>query len=113
MLGRRGVLSLNMVTTMPHLAETRAAAQRFAAAAEFAPGERYADYQSGDRVAEFGVAGLIAAGVGATIAQKAGLLALILAFGKKAIFFVVAGIALLWTRIRRLFGGRKEEDLAT
>jgi uncharacterized membrane-anchored protein len=113
MLGRRGVLSLNMVTLMSGLAETRAAAQRFASAAEFTPGERYADYRSGDQVAEYGVAGLIAAGVGASIAQKSGVLALILAFGKKAIFFVVAGIALLWTRIRRLFGGRKEEDLAT
>jgi uncharacterized membrane-anchored protein len=113
MLGRHGVLSLNMVTVMSDLAGTRAAAQRFASAAEFVPGERYADYQAGtDQVAEYGIGGLIAAGVGATVAQKAGLFALILAFGKKAIFFVVAGFALLWSRIRRLFGGREEPDVA-
>jgi uncharacterized membrane-anchored protein len=113
LLGRRGVLSLNMVTVMSDLAATRAAAQRFASAAEFTPGERYSDYQAGtDQVAEYGVAGLIAAGVGATVAQKAGLFALILAFGKKAIFFIVAGFALLWSRIRRLFGGRAEPDVA-
>jgi uncharacterized membrane-anchored protein len=115
LLGRRGVLSLNMVTTMSKLAETRAAAGRFASAAEFTPGERYADFQPGtDRVAEYGIAGLIAAGVGATIAKKAGLLALILAFGKKAIVFILLGVALLWKRIRRLFGGgTDEEEMAT
>jgi uncharacterized membrane-anchored protein len=114
MLGRHGVLSLNMVTSMSDLAGTRAAAQRFAGAAEFVPGERYADFRAGtDQVAEYGVAGLIAAGVGATVAQKAGLFALILAFGKKIIIFVIAGFALLWRRIRRLFGGRDEEERAT
>ena len=111
MLGRSGVLSLNMVTTMGKLAETRQAAQRFAAAVEFTPGSRYADYQPGtDRVAEYGVAGLVAAGIGAVAVKKAGLLILILAFLKKAGIFIVVGIGLLWTRIRRLFGHRGADD---
>ena len=64
MLGRHGVLSLNLVTEMSQLAPTRDAAQRFANAAEFTAGERYADYQAAtDPVAEYGVAGLIAAGL--------------------------------------------------
>jgi len=111
LLGRRGVLSLNLVTVMSRLAETREAAQRFAAAAEFAPGERYADFRPGtDRVAEYGIAGLIAAGVGAAVVKKAGLLALILAFGKKAILFIVIAFAAAWRWIRRLFGGGTEEE---
>lgn len=114
LLGRRGVLSLNMVTVMSKLAETREAARRFAGAAEYAAGERYADYQAGtDQTAEYGVAGLITAGVGAAVAQKAGLFALILAFGKKIIIFLIAGVALLWKRIRRLFGGSDEEEYAS
>lgn len=112
LLGRRGVLSLNMVTIMSKLAETREAARRLAAAAEFNAGERYADYRPGDQVAEYGIAGLIAAGVGATVAKKMGLIAIILAFGKKAIIFIIAGIALFWRRIRRLFGGGDEEEEA-
>ena len=113
LLGRHGVLSLNMVSVMSDLAGTRAAAQHFAGAAEFVPGERYADYQAGtDPAAEYGIAGLIAAGVGVTLVKKAGLLALILAFGKKIFIFVAAGIALLWRKIRRLFGARDEEILA-
>jgi uncharacterized membrane-anchored protein len=113
MLGRRGVLSLNMVTVMSDLAGTRAAAQRFASAAEFTPGARYADYQAGtDPVAEYGIAGLIAAGVGVTLAKKAGLIALILAFGKKILLFVALAVAALWRRIKRLFGGGSEEEVA-
>jgi len=114
LLGRRGVLSLNMVTVMAQLGETREAARQLAGAAEFAPGARYADFQEGtDRVAEYGIAGMIAAGVGVTLAKKAGLLALILAFGKKGIVLVLAAIALLWRRIRRLFGGGGDAPAAS
>lgn len=111
LLGRSGVLSLNMVTVMSQLAETRTAAQRFAAQAEFQAGSRYADYQPGaDRVAEYGVAGLVAAGLGTAAVKKAGLLVLILAFLKKAGIFIVAGIAFLWGSIRRFFGRRDEDE---
>jgi uncharacterized membrane-anchored protein len=113
MLGRHGVLSLNMVTTMDKLAETRQAAQRFSAQAEFSAGARYADYQPGtDRVAAYGVGGLVAAGVGAAVAQKAGLFVVLLAFLKKAGIFIVAGFALLFGWLRRVFGRRREEEEA-
>jgi uncharacterized membrane-anchored protein len=110
LLGRSGVLSLNMVTGMSQLAATRQAAQRFAAQAEFTPGNRYADHQSGDRTAEYGVAGLVAAGVGAAALSKTGALAVILLFLKKIGIFIVAGIALLWKKIRSLFGRRDEVE---
>lgn len=110
MLGRGGVLSLNMVTTMSKLDETKAAAERFAAAASFEPGARYADYRAGDPVAEYGVAGLVAAGVGAAAAKKAGLFAVLLAFGKKFFVLIFAGIAVgvrwAYGMIRR----RREEE---
>jgi uncharacterized membrane-anchored protein len=106
LLGRRGVLSLNMITDMSKLAETRTAAQRFSSSVEFASGERYADYQAGtDRVAEYGVAGLIAAGVGAAVIKKAGLLALLLGFGKWIVLGIIGFFGAMWSRIKRLFGG--------
>lgn len=110
LLGRNGVLSLNMVTVMSQLGETRQAAQRFASHAEFTQGFRYADHQSGDRTAEYGVAGLVAAGLGAAAVKKAGFLILILAFLKKAGIFIIAGIAFLWGAIRRFFTGRKDDE---
>jgi uncharacterized membrane-anchored protein len=110
LLGRRGVLSLNMITSMSRLADTREAARRLATSATFNQGERYADYQPGDPTAEYGIAGLIAAGTGVAIAKKAGLLAVILAFGKKFILLIVAGFALLAAAIRRFFGRREEAE---
>ena len=113
LLGRRGVLSLNMVTVMSKLAETRQAASRFAAAAQFVPGSRYADFQPGtDRVAEYGVAGLIAAGLGAAAAKKAGLIAILLAFGKKFIILILAGFAVVGGWLRRLFGRKSDDEAA-
>jgi uncharacterized membrane-anchored protein len=111
LLGREGVLSLNMVSEMSDLDGTRQAASRFAASAEFTPGSRYADFQPGrDRVAEYGVAGLIAAGVGAAAAKKAGLIAILLAFGKKFIILIIAGFAAIGAWVRRLFGRNREEQ---
>lgn len=109
LLGRFGVLSLNMVTRMGQLAETRQAATSFAKSAEFDRLARYADYQPGvDKKAEYGVAGLIAAGLGVAAAKKLGLLAVILAFGKKIIVLIVAAGAAIAARFRRLF--RRGDD---
>ncbi len=110
LLGRKGVLSLNMITGMSKLAETRQAAAKFAAAAEFQPGSRYADYQPGtDKKAEYGLAGLVAAGAGVAVAKKAGLLAIILAFGKKFIVLILALVVGLGAWARRKFGGGEPE----
>ena len=78
-LGRSGVLSINFVSSMPQLPTIKAAAQEFAAHASFDPGARYADFDpSLDRKAEYGIGGLVAAGVGVAVAKKLGFLALLL-----------------------------------
>jgi uncharacterized membrane-anchored protein len=111
LLGRRGVLSLNMITTMSKLTETRAAAEKFARSAAFNPGARYADYQPGtDAKADFGVAGLVAAGVGATVAKKLGLLGIILAFGKKFIILIFAFFGGIGAWVKRKFFGTGAEE---
>ena len=112
LLGRHGVLSLNMLTGMSKLAETRDAAAKFANVAEFGTGARYADYQPGtDKKADYGVAGLVAAGVGLAAAKKLGLLAIILAFGKKFLILILAVFGGLGTWVKRRFlGGASEAD---
>ena len=110
LLGRKGVLSLNMITGMSKLDETRKAAAKFAGAAEFQTGSRYADYQPGtDKKAEYGVAGLIAAGAGVAVAKKLGLLGIILAFGKKFLVIIIALTAGLGAWFRRLFNKGEPE----
>eukprot|EP01035_Chromulina_nebulosa_P030318 gene30318-40290_t len=103
-LGRHGVLSLNMVWDMPHLAEVRAAAADLGKAAAFEKGATYADYdKSVDKTAEYGLAGLVAAGVGAVAVKKLGILAIMLGFGKKLFILIAIGAAAAWKRIKGLF----------
>lgn len=110
-LGRHGVLSLNMVWDMPHLAEVRTAAAELGKAAAFEKGSAYADYdKSVDKTAEYGLAGLVAAGVGAVAVKKLGILAIMLGFGKKLFILIAIGAAAAWKRIKRLFV-REPDDL--
>jgi len=91
MLGRRGVLILNAVATMPQLKEVEAAAPTLLKMVDFQEGNRYADFkQDTDKVATYGIAALVAGG----IAAKAGFFKLlwvgILAFKKVIILAVIA-----------------------
>ena len=102
-LGRKGVLSLNIVDRMSHLEGIRPAAANLGAIAVFDPGSRYADYQTGvDKKAAYGIAGLVAAGAGVVLAQKLGLIGLALLFLKKGIVLVIAAMSggLAWVRSR-------------
>jgi uncharacterized membrane-anchored protein len=108
LLGRRGVLSLNMVATLPELAGIRTQAEQLAAAGQYNSGARYEDYQKGDAKAAYGLAGLVAAGLGLAAAKKLGLLAIILAFGKKGIVLVLAAFAAIGRWFSSIFGKGKK-----
>jgi uncharacterized membrane-anchored protein len=109
-LGRKGVLSINFISGMTQLPSIREAARSFTTHAAFDTGSRYADYDAAtDKKAEYGIGGLIAAGVGVAVVKKLGLLALLLKFIKPILIAVVAGFAILRNRIGALFGRRKAE----
>ena len=100
-LGRKGVLSLNVVDKMSHLPAIRSAATDLGTVATFDPGSRYADYQTGvDKKAAYGIAGLVAAGAGVVLAQKLGLIGIALLFLKKGIVVIIAALSggLAWVR---------------
>lgn len=109
LLGRQGVLSLNVVSSINDLPEVRAAADRIAGQAGFTSGQAYADFRKGqDKMAEFGVAGLIAAGVGAAAAKKLGLLAILVLFLKKGAVLLVAAFGGVAAWFRKTFLGQKD-----
>lgn len=116
-LGRYGVLSLNLVSTMDKLGEVRVAAKQFAAHASFDSGARYGDFDPAtDASAEYGIAGLIAAGAGVAAAKKLGLLGTIGVFLVKFLKPILVGVALLgggiWQAFKgRLFGRKEEEEV--
>ena len=110
-LGREGVLVLNLVATMPQLQEIEAAIPTVLAMTNFNPGYRYSDFDPGvDKVAAYGIGALIAG----KLAAKAGLFAkfgvLLLAL-KKFWIFIIIGIGALFARIFRR--GRSKESPAT
>jgi uncharacterized membrane-anchored protein len=101
-LGREGVLELNAVAGMHQLAQIKPAMEQVVEFASFNPGNRYADYdEDTDKLATYGVGGLIAGGL---VASKTGLLKglwLALLAGKK---FVVIGLVALGVGLKKLFG---------
>ena len=104
-LGRRGVLVLNAVAAMSQLPEIEANAPKILAAIDFNPGNRYADFSeaSGDKVASYGIAALVAGGVAAKLGLFKGLWIFLLGAKKFVIIAVVAVAA--W--VRKLFGKNK------
>lgn len=102
LLGRSGVLSMNILAGMSQLGEVHEAAKTFANVGSFRTGARYADYNpSTDKKAEYGLAGLVAAGGAAAVAKKVGLFAVIAKFGK----FILIGIVALFAAFRNAIGG--------
>jgi uncharacterized membrane-anchored protein len=115
-LGRKGFVSLNVVTDPEKLTMYKPHAATLLGGTKFGSGARYEDFDSKtDKVAEYGLAGLVMAGAGLGAAKlvKLGLLAkfwkVIIAAviaGKKAI--VVAAIA-VGAYLKKLFGTKKDE----
>jgi uncharacterized membrane-anchored protein len=104
-LGRRGVLVLNAVSAMSQLPEIEKNAPKILAAIDFNPGHRYADFSeaSGDKVASYGIAALVAGGIAAKLGLFKGLWIFLLGAKK----FVIIGVVALGALLRKLFGKDK------
>jgi uncharacterized membrane-anchored protein len=87
-LGRRGFTTIILVSAPDNTAAAVADLNGVLAGYRFNQGQTYADWRPGDKVAEYGLAGLIAGGAVAA-AAKTGLL-------KGLWKFLVAGIAAFW-----------------
>lgn len=107
-LGRKGVLILNIVAGMPQLQVINSEIPTLLSMTEFNPGQRYSDFDPKvDTIAAYGIGALIAG----KVAAKAGLLAkfggIFLAMKKFVILFFVGVVAFF----KSLFG-KKNKDQA-
>jgi len=102
LLGRAGVMSALLVSDPDSLEDDirvfKAALNDFS----FDPGQRYSEYRTGDKIAEYGLTGLIIGGAAAA-AAKTGLFKVI---GKFAVFIFAGAAALIGGVVKRLFGRR-------
>jgi uncharacterized membrane-anchored protein len=97
-LGRKGVLKINFVADMGDLPVIRSVIPDVMQMAQFEPGSRSADYVPGaDKVAAYGLGGLIAG----KVLTKAGRLAALLVFLKKGWIIAVLRLG----GLLRLVGG--------
>lgn len=105
-LGRKGVLELNAVGGMSQLAIVTREMEKVLPRAEFESGSRYADFNpSVDKVAAYGIGGLIAGKILAKAGIFAALVKLLIA-GKKLVFIAVIAFG---AGIAKLLRGRSAE----
>ncbi|PPD23888.1 MAG: hypothetical protein CTY24_02825 [Methylobacter sp.] len=105
MLGREGYISMNLIASRNSIENLKPVAQTLLADLEFNSGKRYADFNADtDKVAEYGLAALVAG----VAAKKLGLLAVVTAFVVKfAKVFIIAAAAGV-AGLGKLFGKKKQ-----
>jgi uncharacterized membrane-anchored protein len=115
LLGRRGVLKADLVIDPSDFETALSTFDAMIAGTEFLPGNTYAEWREGDKVAKYGLTALVAGGAGAA-AMKLGLfgklwklIATFFAAAGKLIIVAVVGIG-AW--VRKLFR-RQSGDAAT
>ena len=107
-LGRRGYASLNLIDAPEKIAQSKAEAATLLGVTHFDTGARYEDFnEKSDKVAEYGLAALVAGGAGAAALKlaKVGLLA---KFGGKLIALLIAGKKALIAALIALGAGLKK-----
>lgn len=108
-LGRKGVLVLNAIGTIDQLDEINANIKPILASVNFEPGNLYADFnEDTDKLAAYGIGGLIAGGVLA----KTGLLAKIGLVLVKFAKVIIVGVVAIGGAIAKFFTGKKNDDQA-
>ena len=101
-LGRGGVMNVDLVIAPELYQRELPKYKEIVKAFSFLPGQKYAEWRPGDKVATYGLTALISGGVVAA-AAKSGLLGKL---GKFIIYIVVAIFVGIGAMFKKIFGGR-------
>ena len=102
LLGREGVMKVTLVCDPQQLESTIPAYQRMLESYRFQEGRRYAEYRQGDKIAKYGLTGLVVGG-GAAVLAKTGLL-------KRIFKPLLVGLLALGAFIKKFFTGRSRSQ---
>lgn len=97
-LGRGGVMNVTLVTGPEDFATAEKESDAVLANYTYVPGETYAEFRKGDRIAQYGLAALVLGG-GAALAAKTGFLAKFWKFIVAGVVALFAGIGKLWRAV--------------
>lgn len=104
-LGRGGVMSANLIVDPEDLPKTLPIFDKLLTGYAYVPGQKYSEFRSGDKVAEYGLTALMVGG-GLAVAAKTGLLAKLL----KPLLVVGAVIVGAIAKFYRAIFGRKKSN---
>lgn len=108
LLGRTGTMSVDLVIGPAEIDAAMPSFEALLGGFRYDEGHQYAEFKPGDKIAEYGLAALVAGGAGA-VAFKTGLLAkfwkFILAGGK----FIVIGVIAAFVALRKFLGFGKKD----
>ena len=104
LLGRSGVMSAVLVSSPQTLSEDMQSFNSALSGYQFVAGEQYAEFKSGDRIAEYGLAALVVGGAAAA-AAKAGLFK---SLGKFLWVIIGGGLMGGWALLKKLFGRKNQ-----
>ena len=108
-LGRRGLISATLVDAHERLAASKPGAMAALANFSFKPGSKYSEWKAGDKVSEYGLTALVAAGAGAA-AVKLGFFGLLAKFFAKAGKAIVLGAVALFAAIGKFWNAVRGRD---
>ncbi|NEU71367.1 DUF2167 domain-containing protein [Hassallia byssoidea VB512170] len=110
-LGRKGVLVLNAVAGLEQLSLIEKDSPKVLSSVAFNPGYRYEDFNpNSDKIANYGIAALVAGGVAVKTGLFKGILLALLAAKKFLIIAVVVVIAFIQKIFGNLFGRKRQNN---
>lgn len=108
-LGRRGTMNADLVLDPTLVATVVPKFENLLTGYSFLPGNKYAEFRAGDKVAEYGLATLVAGGA-AAVAFKTGLLAKLWKLIVAALAAFAAMLKRIWNYFKRLTAGKASEE---
>jgi len=105
LLGRKGVMEVTLVCDPADLDAMIVEQEKILTGFSYIDGERYAEFRSGDKIAEYGLTGLVAGGAAFALAKSG----FFTKFAKPLIVGAIALLAALKKFFGKLFGARQQD----
>ena len=105
LLGREGVMEVTLVCEPDELNAMIAEQEKILTGFSYIEGQRYAEYRAGDKIAEYGLTGLVAGGAAFALAKSG----FFTKFAKPLIIGAIAMLAAVKKFFGKLFGARQQD----
>ncbi len=106
LLGRKGVTEVTLIEDFEKVDAAMPEFRGMLNSFQYSQAENYAEFQQGDKIAQYGLGALVLGGTAAA-AYKLGFFGMVAGFLKKAFKFIVVGVVALGAWMKKVLTGRK------